>query len=135
MSEKFSAHVQYDDFKGTASADKNDRWQIEEYLKQKNVLRDGDYIVGVEFYSGENHEKIQNSLINVAVILCNSAVSIDVPAYVSHGKALPVRKIRFQVTLAEFFGFYKRFSIKISRAGWLTGKSTVLEDDIIYLNE
>lgn len=94
--EQFKAVAQYDDWKGSVAADGADQNDFSEFLRAKGILKQGEIVKGISFYSAEHF--------------------FDVEAYVTddqHG----LRKERVEMTLEEFFKTFKRFSIKISRKG------------------
>lgn len=118
--QKFCAAVQYGDFKGTAAADKSDNHDLRKYLESKNLINEGEFLVGVEMYSGEVHGPEQNKPVHVTVLLTKLDKFETVKAAIESGKPLNVREVRFELSLSQFFGMFKRFEICISNAGMLT---------------
>ena len=96
--EHFKANTQYNDYKGTVAADRADQDSFSDFLRVKGILKEGEIVKGISFYSAERF--------------------FDVEAYVTddqHG----LRRERVEITLDEFFKTFKRFSIKLSRNGEL----------------
>ena len=96
--EHFKASTQYNDYKGTVAADRADQDSFSDFLRAKGILKEGEIVKGISFYSAERF--------------------FDVEAYVTddqHG----LRRERVEITLDEFFKTFKRFSIKLSRNGEL----------------
>jgi hypothetical protein len=44
----------YDDWKGTAAADESDHIGIRRYLEERQLIRDEEFVVGLEMYSGSS---------------------------------------------------------------------------------
>ena len=55
--EKFSASVQYGDLKGSAAADRADRGNADDWLKNNGLKQEGEFLLGITLYVGENHGK------------------------------------------------------------------------------
>ncbi|WP_230350687.1 hypothetical protein [Lelliottia sp. WAP21] len=105
--EHFKAHVQYDDWKGSVAADSADQEDFSDFLRDKGVLKEGEIVKGISFYSAERF--------------------FDVEAFVSddeHG----LRREKVKMTIEEFFKTFKRFSVKISRNGELDDQEIEFEE-------
>ncbi|MEB7588102.1 hypothetical protein NGC36_22810 [Serratia rubidaea] len=94
--EHFKASAQYDNWEGSVAADDADQEGFSDFLKVKGVLKAGEVVKGISFYSG--------------------AHLLLVSAYVTD-EEYGMRRERVEMTLEEFFKTFKRFSIKISRHG------------------
>ncbi|WP_312404012.1 hypothetical protein [Pseudomonas rhodesiae] len=112
--ERFRAHVQYDDFKGTAAADRHDNRNISHYLEEKGLLKEDELVIGIEMWSGEVHENFQNAPVYVSVLVSSGGRYDTIHEEVISGQPVHVRKIRLEMPLNEFFGLFKRFAIAIS---------------------
>jgi hypothetical protein len=111
----FSGHVQYDDWKGTAAADESDHKGIRSYLEEQGLLRDGEFVVGLEMYSGaalgtERYFSARVYLVEAGNF--EGAVKVAV----SHD---PVEVIvrDLPLSLEEFLSFFKRFDLNLTRRG------------------
>lgn len=51
--EHFKAHVQYDDWKGSVAADSADQEDFSDFLRDNGVLKEGEIVKGISFYSAE----------------------------------------------------------------------------------
>lgn len=117
MKDHFIAATQYSDLKGTAAADNHDNQDINEYLRQKTLIGADEIVHAVTFFSGEVHAKTQEK-------------EIYVSAYVAPPQTtLEFRQVRFNLKLNEFFGLFKRFEVKLSLAGDLTGKTVSITEE------
>ena len=113
---RFSAHVQYDDWKGTAAADDADATAIRKYLRDNGLLNDREFVVGFEVYSGQSHFAVRAFIIEagdydgaVKEITQNQPVETTI-------RELPL-------TRDQFFELFKRVSIVLTQKGLnLNGK-------------
>lgn len=117
----FSAGVQYNDWKGTAAADDADRHSLREWLKAKKLIQEGEFLVGVEVFIGENHGGKHKDPIYAHVLLAQQGDFESVKKMIdtTNGPIL-VRRVDFQIDALEFLGLFKRLSIAISRDNMLT---------------
>ena len=120
--ENFHASVQYGDLKGSAAADRADQGDAEDWLKKNGLTQEGEFLLGIKLYVGENHGKPEDPV--YAEFLMASAGDHDNVQEMLDANAGPilVRRIKRQLSLLEFFGLFKRFSIHISSHGMLEGK-------------
>jgi hypothetical protein len=118
MTQRFKAGVQYGDWEGTAAADDADQIAIRQFLTQRGLLHDEQFVIGIEVLIGENHAgRVKPPYINVLVV--------DKPAYENVQELLtkpgPVEvkviTLEEDLSLEQFIGLFKRFSIAISRRG------------------
>ncbi len=118
--ENFTASVQYDDFTGTVAADNADQGSLSSWLRDEELTEENEFLIGVEMYSGDSFLEDENSAW-VGLLLQNSDDNT-------------IRKIRVDMSLEDFFSFFKRFEIKISRDGQLTDEEIIVEE-ILELSE
>lgn len=122
IEERFRASVQYNDFKGTVSADRADRNGPEEFLKGRRLMKDEEFVLGIDLWAGENPGKHQDP-VTVHFLLAQGGFD-TVHAQVSASSApFKVRRISVDIPIAEFMGLFKRVSICLSPDGMLTDKS------------
>jgi hypothetical protein len=107
---RFSANVQYDDWKGTAAADDADARAIRKYLRENGFLNDGEFLVGFELYSGESHFAVRAFIVDaddfegaVKEIAQNPPVHTSI-------RELPLSR-------DQFFEMFKRFNIVLTQKG------------------
>lgn len=99
--EHFKAQAQYDDWKGTAAADRADQDNFSDFLRAQGIMNEGEIVKGISFYSAEHF--------------------FDIEAYITDGD-YGLRREKVKMTFEEFFKTFKRFSIKLSRNGELDDK-------------
>lgn len=116
--ESFVAGVQYGDWKGTAAADNADLKDIHELLRSKGAY---DYtkeaVIGVRLWIGENHGGHVEAPYVTALIV-DAAGYGDVPKLLaSQDGPIPVKRVELELTLEEFMGLFKRFSVVLTKSG------------------
>ncbi|QJT82451.1 hypothetical protein [Kosakonia sp. MUSA4] len=99
--EYFKAQAQYDDWKGTAVADRADQENFSDFLRDKGLMKEGEIVKGISFYSAEHF--------------------FNVDAYITDDD-YGLRREKVKITFEDFFKTFKRFSIKLSRNGELDGQ-------------
>lgn len=111
----FDASVQYGDWTGTAKADGADQNAIGQLLRQRKLMRSGEFLVGLEVWVGENHSGQPLAPTIYAYLV--EAVSLDqAQMFIAEHNPVPVRRVRIDnMTLDEFVACFKRFSIAF---GW-----------------
>lgn len=113
----FTASVQYNDKLGTAAADRADQNDLNDYLDKKGLINDDEFVLSTSLWVGENHG---GKLGHVAV----TAYLFKAIGYDNVAEALrlidgpiPVRTVELNVTLEEFFAFFKRFEVFLAPNG------------------
>ncbi|WP_449126122.1 hypothetical protein [Pseudomonas viridiflava] len=120
--EFFKAGVQYGDFKGTAAADDHDNYRINDYMISQGLKTKDEQIVGIKLWSGEVHGKLQNQPVIVTAYIMEGPGFEEISAAIDGVDPIPVKQVRFEVSLEQFFGFFKRFEIAITRYEELNGR-------------
>ncbi|WP_175651021.1 hypothetical protein [Pseudomonas sp. Marseille-P9899] len=128
ITEVFKATVQYGDHKGTAAADDHDRDTLEDYFSARGLIAEGDRIVGVKMYSGEVHANRQEHPIYVTAYILSAEGFDQAQQELESAEPVPVRAVKAEMELADFFGLYKRFEIAISRHSELNGREIQVFD-------
>jgi hypothetical protein len=104
----FKASTQYGDWEGTAAADGNNEWSVEEYLTNKGLMKPNESVISVSL-----------SVLEGSVYVC---------AFLFHGKdsdsiaqaianisgPVPIREVPLEMTLDEFARLFKRFSVSLT---------------------
>ncbi len=129
--ERFRASVQYGDLKGTVAADRSD-WNIAEKWLDKNGLRKPDErVVGISAAFYENRKTHVDEVgVEVGVDFLLTTQSYDaMEDRMRTGEPISVRQEYARMPLAEFAGFFKRLSIKISSKGILTDAEYTIQDE------
>lgn len=114
MNQLFSASTQYNDYKGTVAADRSDSLSFQDYLKQNELISDGEYLVGYEIVFNENSgQPIPNPGI-VAFVGQGGSIA-DVADQRTQDGVVKLRAVEvFNLPIAEFFRFFKRFNVMFS---------------------
>jgi hypothetical protein len=113
----FTASVQYNDKLGTAAADRADQDDLNDYLDKNGLIDDDEFVLSTSLWVGENHG---GKLGHVSV----TAYLFNAVGYDNVNEALrliegpiPVRAVELEVTLEEFFAFFKRFKVFLTPKG------------------
>lgn len=123
--EQFTASVQYNDLKGSAAADRADRDDAERWLASNGLKQEDEVLIGVSFFAGENHGTHEDP-IHVEFLLAPLGNYDNVQETINAGQGpIVVRRVTRQMSLAEFFGLFKRFSVSISPKGILSDRQFV----------
>src|SRR5689334_6794245 len=105
----FKASVQYGDLKGTAAADRTDKATAENWLKDQKLMQDGESLLGIELWAGENHGKHKDP-VSVTFLLATPGDHDNLKQMIeSHNGPVLVRKVGVRMEIADFLGFFKRF--------------------------
>jgi hypothetical protein len=125
--ENFHASVQYNDFKGTAAADRHDMTDIGSYLDSLGLLKEGEFLIGVEVYARELMGHAQVTHVDMTALVTRCEGFDDVQTAVDSGTPLQVRKIRVEIPLVEFFTLFKRFQISLSVNGMIDNRDIAVD--------
>ncbi|UHG99642.1 hypothetical protein [Pseudomonas sp. 7-41] len=126
--ENFHASVQYDDFKGTAAADHHDTKDISKYLSAQGLINKEEFLVGIEAYTTELMGNPKVTDVEVTVLVTKYEGHDNVQTAVDSGEPLKVRRIKFEMPLADFFTLFKRFKISISSHGMIDKRDITFDD-------
>jgi hypothetical protein len=104
----FKASTQYGDWEGTAAADGNNEWSVEEYLDNKGLMNPNESVISVSLsvlegsvyvraflFQGKDSDSIKQVLANIS-------------------GPIPVREVPLEMTLEEFARLFKRFSVSLT---------------------
>jgi hypothetical protein len=114
----FRAAVQYGDWEGTASADNADQQDLRNLLINKKLI-DGDqeFLIGATLWIGENHGgKVQAPFLRAILVKGREFDRIK-PQLEAQRDPIPVRSVDLELTLVEFLGLFKRFSVVLTNRG------------------
>ena len=118
---KFTASVQYNDLKGTAAADRADVGSASKWLKDNGYINDGEYVIGISIFVGENHG-VHSDPISVEFLISELRGYENIPEMIkATGEPIEVRQIVVDMNLTDFFALFKRFSVTLSIAGMIEG--------------
>lgn len=120
--ENFRASVQYGDLKGSAAADRADQGDVSSWLEKNGLKQDGEFLLGISFFAGENHGEHEDPVF-VEFLLATPGDHDSVSAMIgAHNGPVLVRRVKTDMPIAQFFGFFKRFSVSLSSHGMLDGR-------------
>jgi hypothetical protein len=112
----FKASVQYGDWKGTVAAD-NDLKGIHDLLQKKGLMRKTDFLIGIDVWIVENYGgQIQPPYI-AALLLEGVDKYKSAESVLLAPDPINAKSVKVKITLDEFIGLFKRFSIAMSPRG------------------
>lgn len=116
--EDFIAHVQYDDWTGTAAADDAAQKDIADLLEQKKLYEpDKECLIAVSLYCGENHNgKVENFSVSAFVVDISGHDNVNQWLKKPASK-LQARKIDLELDPITFLGLFKRFNVTLAIQG------------------
>ncbi len=115
---RFKASTKYGDFLGTSAADEADASYLTSWAKERAGLRDGEFLLGIELTCGENAPGKHRDPVFVSVLIAEPRDHETVKDMIDArgDKPIPVRVVNVRMSVAEFFGLFKRVEISFSRA-------------------
>ncbi|WP_265422864.1 hypothetical protein [Aeromonas salmonicida] len=116
--EIFKASVQYNDFKGSSAADRADDSNASEWLKNNGHIQDGEFLVGISMYIGENHGTHRDP-VSVTFLITDA---VGFRALGEGSDKYKIRKINVNMNVVDFFSLFKRFEVTLSSNSCLEGK-------------
>ena len=127
--ERFRASAQYGDIRGTASADRADKADADQWLMDRGLKQDHEFLVGITMFAGENHGKHEDP-IYVRFLLAERGDYDTVKTAIDASEGpFAVRCVRTEMPIADFLALFKRFSIYISAHALLDGKEYTHPDE------
>lgn len=114
MSQIFKAATQYNDFVGSAAADRSDNLSLLDLLKKRNLFREGEIVVGFEIVFNENSSSPVPSP-GIVLFLGPGGTVEDVAKQRDGDGVFQLRSVEiFDITLADFFAYFKRFNVMLA---------------------
>ena len=112
MTEIFNASAQYNDWQGNAAADDLGNRAIRDLLRERNLLTDGEFLVGIDIWMNELHA----GLVVVQAYLIEANDYEEAQAVLDDGASiLNAKKVSIEdLTVEQFFGLFKRFNVALS---------------------
>lgn len=119
MNTIFKANVQYGDLKGSASVDNADKTDAFHFLKNRGDVTDAEFVVGISLWVGENHGKHEDP-VSVTFYVAELDGHDNVPDKLERSAdPIPLKEIRVDMDILDFFALFKRFAVTISNGGLL----------------
>ena len=103
----FVANVQYNDYRGSAAADRSDTEAFEEYLRGVGLSQEGEYLEAVRVTIGENHGMEVNRFGVTAYLSAAGEV----------GDPRALRVVEVDISVQLYLKFFKRFVVVLTRDG------------------
>lgn len=116
--EIFKAGTQYNDFTGTSAAEAEG---FAEYLKSKDLIKDNEFVIGIDFSPLVGISKSQNEIF-LQVYLVKDFVYEKYEEKSKNNSVLEVRKIETYIDIVKFFSLFKRLNVSFSWQGLLENK-------------
>ncbi|MEX0343748.1 MAG: hypothetical protein AB3N20_02420 [Rhizobiaceae bacterium] len=114
---RFRASVQYNDYVGTAAADRGDNEDIFSLFTDKGYVKENELPFAIEIWSGENHGGPADELsVSLTVVDLSKHGTLD--EYLNDQKRPPLRTINTKMSNNDFFGLFKRFSVVLLNKGY-----------------
>lgn len=112
MTEFFNGSVQYNDWEGTVAADNNFGETIQKILSDRKLKADGEVLIGVSLYTGEN------GYVSISAYLVDAADAVTAKEYLDANKIPNVKKVNVDnLPVEEFLSTFKRFNLAMSWRG------------------
>lgn len=116
--EIFKAGTQYNDFTGTSAAE---TLGFTEYLKSKDLIKDDEFVIGIDFSPLVGFSKAQNEVF-LQVYLVKDFVYEKYEEKSKNHSVLEVRKVETYIDIVKFFSLFKRLNVSFSWQGLLENK-------------
>ena len=110
--ELFTAQVQYGDWKGHVAADNTDHEDVHQYLRENRLINDGEFVVGLQMYSGDRDFFICSALVVEFEGFENVRTMLEATP-----DPIKMRKIDLEIPLVDFFKLFKRLDLKFAARG------------------
>lgn len=120
--EIFKASVQYNDLKGSVAADRADKTDAENWLKENGYINE-EHVVGISMWAGENHGTHRDP-VSVKFLVSSLNGYSNIPEMLqADNDPIPVKEIRVDMNISDFFALFKRLEITLSSGGLIEGKT------------
>jgi len=121
--EIFGAAVQYGDWKGTVAADNIDPLGVQKLLRAKRLMKKKDFLIGIHVWIGKNRPGQVQPPYVTALLLEGVDNYESAEAALQAPDPINVKAVKVELTLNEFTGLFKHFSIAMSPRGLdITGR-------------
>lgn len=115
--EIFGPGARYEDWVGRANADDLDRGALRDLLRERGLVGEDEFPVGVELWSGENHGgPAKDPSLRVFLLKAKDYAEV-VSLLAAERETIAVRMVRLDMQLADFVGLFKRFGVTLSPKG------------------
>ncbi len=118
---EFQASMPGDDYRGTISAYRAERSGFQQWLIERGLARKGEYLLGVELLTRENHGTHIDP-VRVIALMANRGEYASIQEMIGATCLVAVRPVSVEMPLLEFFGLFRQLSIALSSNGTLTNR-------------
>ncbi len=119
--ERFRASVQYNDWIGSSAADSADKNGPSTWLQENGHIEDGEFLLGVKMFAGENHG-VHEDPVFVEFLIATPGDFSNVKSMIESSEdPVKVRCVKVDMDLTQFFGLFKRFDVALSMDSMLEG--------------
>jgi hypothetical protein len=126
----FRATTQYDDWDGECRADDGDFISIWDLLRERNLIHEGEFLIGIKTFNGENLRNQPLSSVYVHAIIIRASNFEEAETFLrEHEDPLPTRDVRLELSVEEFARYFKRFSVAICQRSLSIVGRTYLADE------
>ncbi|MBT3066916.1 hypothetical protein [Rhodoferax sp. U11-2br] len=120
--DRFCASTQYNDLKGSVAADRADIESMECWLRDRALLVDGERILGMSLDYGELPASGETSVHAVFLVApIDTNLNLRIPGE-EDPPTIVVRQIERNLSLRDFFRFFKRLNMTLSDTGEFEGR-------------
>jgi hypothetical protein len=106
----FVASTQYTDMRGTVAADESDYQKLDAFLREKGRISEEEYVAGITFFFHSPdfvYVRVFTTSLDDRGLLADAS---------KEGRQIhpaSLRKLKVELTLQQFFSFFKRFDVKM----------------------
>ena len=119
--ETFQASVQYNDLKGSVAADNAHITDATLWLKNKQYIKDDEFVIGISMWAGDNHGKHLDP-VRVTFLVKELGGNKTIPDIINDSnETLSVKKIEVNMNIVDFMALFKRLEITLSTNRMLEG--------------
>ncbi len=118
---EFLSTMPDDDYRGTASASRAERSGLQQWLVERGLTRKGEYLLGIEFITQENHGTHVDP-VTVMALMATRGEFASIQEMIDASSLVAVRRVSVEMSLLEFFGLFRRLSIAFSANGALSNR-------------
>jgi hypothetical protein len=113
----FKAHVQYDDWKGSAAADDADFEALGGYLRNAGLLSDSEFLVGFKAYIG-SPDINGDPYFSAAAFIVSAGNHEGSLQNILAKDPVEVFQRDVELGVLEFFNLFKRFNLVLTHRGF-----------------
>ena len=121
--DQFRASTEHNELVGSVAADAAHFTSMEHWLEEQALLRTGEHLVGIRFFVGQLPASGE-ALVQVSFLVTpdETNLRIRIPG-VDEPPTIVVRQIQRELSLNNFFGFFKSLELTLSSRGEFEGRS------------